>query len=667
MKIGMTVAAIAAGIVTCDGAVPADMGTFRGFRALVVEPENSWTWDSAVFGALEERAFEVSFGRIPDEPAALRRYDLVALSIKRTLSTTETENLERYVRDGGAIYGSWGGPMGSPAFLRDVCQVGRTKSLRLMQLVLLDSPLSQGVFEDKLALAERAGHTQAGSRGWEIVMVQPLDEGIPVAKDGAGNVLGVLSRYGNGRTAILGFGPEKEKYFVRSELGPLMLDNLLAWLLEAKLTRGPQRGAGRVKVALPARAEVLEVFVNGRRISDPSIMQVGSLKKVELDLSGVAPGEDAEIRVDHTPLSKGRNVEAVIHLPWNTLRAAADSPAHLAEYLKSLGATVCQPLLRSSFGHAWYKGMPQDEHDEVLVKQYEGDFLADLIKECHLRGIKVIGGIYFDHATPVRKYPDVKRLDKQGSVIRDRYGRVQACFNNPKGQDHNFNTIKHLLDGYNLDGIILDDNFELDKTPCYCAYCEAAFKEYCQTKGVAFRGFSQASEPTFGDHWRQHRREATRRLAAGVRQIARAHGVPAGGWVAVGMDSIHLAEAFDFLGGMVYATPPRSVRGPLSVLGECKLVCLLWAPNTDPNTMEREVHEAVHAGCSAVGFWIRADDGGYEMDARRSEAMRRALGTVEQQWLDFYRQNVLTGDNRFVIVRQEIGVGQLTVKVRNKG
>lgn len=554
MNIGMTVAAIAAGILTCDGAVPADVGTFRGFRALVVEPENSWTWDSAIFGALEERAFEVSFGRIPDDPAALRRYDLVALSIKRTLSATESENLERYVRDGGAIYGSWGGPMGSPAFLRNVCQVGGTKSLRLMQLVLLDSPLGRELSEEKLALAERAGHTQ-----------------------------------------------------------------------------------------------------------------VGSLKKVELDLSGVVQGEDAEIRVDHTPLSNGRNVEAVIHLPWNTLRAAADSPAHLAEYLESLGATACQPLLRSGFGHAWYKGMPQDEHDEVLVKQYQGDFLADLIKECHLRGIKVIGGIYFDHATPVREYPDVKRLDKQGSVIRDRYGRVQACFNNPKGQEHNFNTIKHLLDGYDLDGIILDDNFELDKNPCYCAYCEAAFREYCQTKGVAFRGFSQASDPPFGDHWRQHRREATRRLAAGVREIARAHGVPSGGWVAVGMDSIHLAEAFDFLGGMVYATPPRSVRGPLSVLGECELICLLWAPNAAPDTMEREVHEAVHAGCSAVGFWVRADDGGYQMDARRSDAMRRALGSVEQQWLDFYRQNVLTGDNRFVIVRQEIGVGHLTVKVRNKG
>ena len=273
-------AIITAGIFACQGMVQADVRPFRGFKALVVEPENSWTWDSAIFGALEERGFEVTFGRIPDDPALRRRYDLVALSIKRNLPATDVDNLEKYVADGGAVYGSWGGPMASPSFLRKVCKVGRTTSLRLRQIVVLESPLSKDIAEDKIILAERVGHSQAGSQGWEIVMVQPLDGGIPVAKDEAGNVLGVLSRHGEGRTAVLGFGPEKEKYFVRSELGPLMLDNLLAWLLEEKLTTGPQQWLGRVKVALPARAEVLEVHVNHQRIT----RELAGIRKESLNI-----------------------------------------------------------------------------------------------------------------------------------------------------------------------------------------------------------------------------------------------------------------------------------------------------------------------------------------------------------------------------------------------
>ena len=37
--------AIAIGILVCHGDVRADVPTFRGFTASVVEPENLWTWD----------------------------------------------------------------------------------------------------------------------------------------------------------------------------------------------------------------------------------------------------------------------------------------------------------------------------------------------------------------------------------------------------------------------------------------------------------------------------------------------------------------------------------------------------------------------------------------------------------------------------------------------
>ena len=111
---------------------------FEGLRALVVEPENSWTWDSAVFGALAERGFEVAYGAIPTDLAALRQFDLVALSIRRGLSAAEDRALRTYVAEGGAVYGSWGGPFGSPGFHRDVCRVGGFRSLRFQPRILGD-------------------------------------------------------------------------------------------------------------------------------------------------------------------------------------------------------------------------------------------------------------------------------------------------------------------------------------------------------------------------------------------------------------------------------------------------------------------------------------------------------------------------------------------------
>ncbi|KPK66108.1 MAG: hypothetical protein AMK73_01060 [Planctomycetes bacterium SM23_32] len=301
------------------------------------------------------------------------------------------------------------------------------------------------------------------------------------------------------------------------------------------------------------------------------------------------------------------------------------------------------------------------------MQRYDGDFLADLVAECHARGIRVIGGLYFDNATPVREHPDVKRVGRDGNPVKDRWGRFEACFNNPLARQHNLETVRHLLASYDLDGVILDDNFELDQQECFCDHCKAAFRAYCEERGAAYEDPAGTLSGPAAELWREHRREATRRLAAEVHSIAREHGVPAGGWVGASMGSMHLASVLDFLGGMVYTQPPRAARGPLLVLGERDFICLLWAPDADPARMEREVREAVHVGCAAVGFWIRGEDGGYEMDAERTAAMRRALGRVEQDWLDYYRRAIVGGDGRFAIVDGSVGPGELRLRLRNTG
>lgn len=68
-----------------------------------------------------------------------------------------------------------------------------------------------------------------------------------------------------------------------------------------------------------------------------------------------------------------------------------------------------------------------------------------------------------------------------------------------------------------------------------------------------------------------------------------------------------------------------------------------------------------------MGFWIRGDDGGYRMDAQRSQAIARALGNVDDEWLRFYRDNVLAGDGRFVVVAGKVAADQLQLTLRNTG
>ncbi len=191
----------------------------------MVEPENFWGWDAVAFGALEERGFDVTYAKAEtlEDFHALSQFDLVASNIKRTFAPKQVEGLKRFVAEGGAFYGSWGGPMFTLDLLR-ICHVASTESVRITGMTLCESPLTRGTAEKYLAFPPGIGDVRGES--WEIVAIEPSEYGIPVAKDSSGRTLGVLGRYGKGRTAVLGFAPDNEKFFVRREVGPVMTDNL---------------------------------------------------------------------------------------------------------------------------------------------------------------------------------------------------------------------------------------------------------------------------------------------------------------------------------------------------------------------------------------------------------------------------------------------------------
>ncbi len=530
---------------------------------------------------------------------------------------------------------------------------------------MLDGPLSRGLKERRLLFPEFVGHHRLADRGFEVVSVEPAD-GTVVARDVEGHSLGVIHQYGRGRTAVLGFGPEAPKIYFRTiREGEIVFENLLRWLLP----HGPKQRSwpGTIQVNLPARAQVLSLWVDGALVAKPLVQTHGSLKRVTVDVSRVQAGASTTLRVRYAPLVRGRNVETMIHMPA-TLREF-DTPVQAADYVASFHATIVQPLLRGGRGNALYRGMPEDTPNKKLVVNYKGDYLAEFVAECHARGIKVIGGVYFAFPKPLLKAnPHAVWIGKDGKPGSK--GRV--CFNRPEVQDYNFRTVQHLLDHYSLDGLMLDDNFELDSRPCYCDYCLAQFRQYCEKRGAPYHDPATTADAAVRALWIECKREATRTLARRVRAIAAEHGVPAGAWVPPGMKPTHLAGTFDFLGGMVYTKPAWSVQGPLSVLGDCGYITLLWGPDRAPADLEAEAVEAIRAGSRTIGFWVLAKEEGpkasrFHMRKGSFAAIARALGNAESVWLDFYRDNLVAGDARFVVTKAQLGREELVVTVKNLG
>ena len=109
----------------------------------------------------------------------------------------------------------------------------------------------------------------------------------------------------------------------------------------------------------------------------------------------------------------------------------------------------------------------------------------------------------------------------------------------------------------------------------------------------------------------------------------------------------------------------------LSTPGKCKFITLLWGPDQEPDRIEQEFREAVWAGSAMAGFWIyppgHPGGGGVKMEEGSYEAIARAFASAENEWLKFYRANILGGDARFVIVDGEVGKEETTLRVKNTG
>lgn len=671
--------ATAAGLGSAADAAPppADATHFAGATALVIQPENSFnSYDFTITAALMRRGFEVTPGLPADltDAVKLAPYDIVVTNLKRSFTPEQVAGLKAYVAAGGGMYGNWGGPMGCAELLA-ACGVKNARSVYIHELTLPDSPLTAGIGEQHWAFPDFVGHVKLTEKGSEMVAFDRVD-GIEVARDAEGRCLGALREEGAGRCAVLGWCPSNYRFVTDdSKQATVVLDNLLAWLLP----HGPKPRAApqTIRVSLPREAKIVSVSLDGKRLPNPEVTIMGSLQTVTVPVAKLAEGKTMAVRVAANVPPVKQHIETWLHDPSACLFTNF-APKEAADFLARLHVATVQPLLRSEGGTInCAHGIPGDKMRESM-KAYPGDQLMDTLAACHARGVKVIGGLYLDW----RRFA-VHLNDAPPHVGKDRIAPEKklgqpVCPLDGAVWEHNLAIVQNLLDSYPaLDGVILDDNFEFDRDPCYCPACLGKFAAYCaQQPGPPD---ANAEADTGGAAWKAYWVGQKLAFCKRVHDLCAARGKPVGGWTA-DRGPIAFRGVFDFAGDMVYVQPPCSVAPLWPQVGDFPVVTLLWGMNRTPAGVEGDFVEAIRAGSNIVGFWIQfarregiTDNpwslGGmfqppWTLTPGTLTAIARAFAGAEQAWRDYYRDNLIQGDARFVITKASVDGRGLSVTVK---
>ncbi|MBM3473127.1 MAG: hypothetical protein FJX75_07675 [Armatimonadetes bacterium] len=651
--------------------------SLAGATALVIQPENSYNgYDFTIYAALLRRGFEVTQGQPDDlvDATKLQAFDLVVTDLKRSFTPEQVAGLKAYVTAGGATYGNWGGPMGCQPLLA-LSGVKNARSVYINELTLTESPLTTGLGEQRWVFPDFCGHVQLTEKGREMVAFDLLD-GIEVAHDNEGRCLGSLREEGAGRCAVLGFCPSNYRFVTDdSRQAAAVLDNLLAWLLP----RGSQRHASpqTIRVSLPREAKIASVSVDGRRLPDQEARAVGSLQTVAVPVAALAEGETMLVRVACELPPVKQHIGTWLHDP-SACSFISFEPDAAADFLAALHVSVVQPLLRYEGGVInCLHGIPGDRPRERFT-QYQGDLLADYVQACHARGIKVIGGLYLDWRRFEQHLNDAPPHVARNQPVPEKTLGQPVCPLDSGVWDHNLAIVRSLLDNYpDLDGVILDDNFEFDGDPCYCAACQARFAAHCEQQPG--KPDPQAEADSRGAVWKAFWKEQKLGFCKRVHDLCAERGKPVGGWTAQ-RGPIAFRGVFDFAGDMVYVEPPCSVAPLWPQVGDFPVVTLLWGMNRKPEGMEGDFAEAIRAGSNTVGFWIQYARGegvtdnpwslswsspkGFALTPGSLTAIERAFAGAEQAWRDYYRENLVQGDPRFAVTRAELRPKGLTVEVK---
>ena len=191
--------------------------------------------------------------------------------------------------------------------------------------------------------------------------------------------------------------------------------------------------------------------------------------------------------------------------PWRMVQtnlreidmADMDAKSYVDE-LKQYHATVVT-LNAAGIIASYPTEVAQQKQSDYLT----GDTLADILRECHKAGIRVIARCDFSkvHETLYEEHPEWAYRQSSGQPLIYN-GYVQTCINGDYQQRYVYDILRELFSKYDFDGLfcnmsstfVVDYELQLHE-PCHCKNCRRLFQE--QT-GMEIPDSLNPKDPAFG-------------------------------------------------------------------------------------------------------------------------------------------------------------------------
>ena len=182
-----------------------------------------------------------------------------------------------------------------------------------------------------------------------------------------------------------------------------------------------------------------------------------------------------------------KKIKRSIHIDFHTMPNIENfgetfNAKEFAEILSDAHVQSVNMFARGNQGFAFF--------DTKVGTKYPGlkdNRLGDIVKECHAKGIGVVGYMNITHAQEqTRKHPEWCRIDEKGHIIdetrRDQAHFMTMCYNSPGYRQHMREFLTEVV-ALGVDGIYFDCIYP---RPCYCNHCvEEMQKEGINIKDVA--------------------------------------------------------------------------------------------------------------------------------------------------------------------------------------
>ena len=196
------------------------------------------------------------------------------------------------------------------------------------------------------------------------------------------------------------------------------------------------------------------------------------------------------------------------------------NPKQISEDLKEAAANVL--VVNMGGIYAWYESrVPYHHVNEYLPK--DRDLLADLITECHKKGIKVVGRFDFsktDDSVYLQKpHWFVQQQDRSPVCLgMKRMGDwsllFMTCMNSPyRNEAVAEPVLKEALEQYDIDGLFFNEPFYF---PCYCDVCR---QKYEMLYGMPMPVNQDEWEPGWGSRCVRDHMEKLYKLVQNTRKV----------------------------------------------------------------------------------------------------------------------------------------------------